>query len=626
MKARLALAASLLIPLSTAAAWAQTSVRTHKASHVASKTAMTAEDVARLTKAGVSDEVILAQIRAKHASFDLSVDQLVALKSAGVSDAVIRTMTNATTSQAAVTQAAVTKPAATKPAATRAAVTKPAMTNATAPPSVSSIAWLPHNDPSGFSVKYPQGWQVQTERQSGRIVILGPEKQEALIWPAFLRGRQLDSKSAAVLIRELAGRADPRLPWGMAQQEGNAIRVSARGETKGVALLRWNASAEGTSILLVCVTAPASQYSSSTEAFSGILNSFQFVADRKPAVAQTTAAPAKAAPKPPVTVAWTRWTDPREGAFSASVPQGWNVSGGAIRQSASDIRQSLVVQSPDGQVRITVGDPNIGIFTAPNAMYSRFGLRQATVGDGTRLQVRRFQPAAQFLNEYIRSTVARECSGVADVSQESRSDLVSASAQHARAQGATNPQVSAAGAWFSCNWNGREARGYYALASVLPLPGRSGIWYVENLHGFIASADRARQAGNIAQRVFSSMGINEQWQQHENMLAANAVQQDNERSAELQARARQAIADDERKTSDAIVNGYNARSKVYDEIDRKRENAILGTVDVVDPNTGRQYKIDNYSDYHWMSDSGVIAGTRSDTSPGAGWHEMIDLP
>lgn len=598
MKMGLASAASLWMAVGV---WAQTSVRTHNASHLASKTVMTAEDVARLAKARVSDEVILAQIRARHASFDLSVDQLIALKTAGVSDAVIRAMTSPT----------ITSPTMTSSTAKTAA--KPALEPASAP-----IAWLNHNDPSGFSVKYPQGWQVRIERESGRIVVAGPEKQEALIWPAFLHGRQLDSQSAAVLVRQLASRAAPTLPWGTPQQEGNAVRVPARGATKGVALLRWNASAEGTSILLVCVTARASQYSSSTEAFTGILNSFQFLADRK----------APGAPMPPAVqpVSWTRWTDPREGAFSASVPQGWSASGGAFRQSATDIRQSLVVQSPDGQIRITVGDPNIGIFTAPNAMYSRFGLRQATVGDGTRLQVRRFQPAAQFLHEYMRGTIARECAGMSNISEENRGDLVSASAQHARAQGATNPQVSAAGAAFSCTWNGREARGYYALATVLPLPGRSGIWYVENLHGFIASADRAREAQDIARRVFSSMGINEQWRQQENVMAATAVQQDSARAAEIQARARQSLADDERQTSDAIVNGYNARSKVYDEIDRRRENAILGTVDVVDPNTGRQYKIDNYSDYHWMGDSGVIAGTRTDTSPGAGWHEMIDLP
>jgi len=75
-----------------------------------------------------------------------------------------------------------------------------------------------------------------------------------------------------------------------------------------------------------------------------------------------------------------------------------------------------------------------------------------------------------------------------------------------------------------------------------------------------------------------------------------------------------------------IVKGYQTRSQAYDEIARRRENSILGTVDVVDPSSGKQYKIDNYSDYHWMNNAGTIAGTKTDTSPGSGWRQMIDLP
>jgi len=122
------------------------------------------------------------------------------------------------------------------------------------------------------------------------------------------------------------------------------------------------------------------------------------------------------------------------------------------------------------------------------------------------------------------------------------------------------------------------------------------------------------------------MGINAQWKLREDQIAGNAVAEDNARSAEIQARARRAIADDQQKTSDAIVKGYEARSQVYDEISRKRENAILGTVDVTDPSRGKQYKIDNYSDYHWMNNQGVIASTKTDTSPGVDWREMITLP
>jgi hypothetical protein len=75
-----------------------------------------------------------------------------------------------------------------------------------------------------------------------------------------------------------------------------------------------------------------------------------------------------------------------------------------------------------------------------------------------------------------------------------------------------------------------------------------------------------------------------------------------------------------------IMKGWEQRNKVYDEIDRRRENAILGTVDVVDPESGKQYKISNYGDYHYMSNSGAIYSTYSPDTPPPDLREMIALP
>jgi hypothetical protein len=56
--------------------------------------AMTNRDVIRLVTAKISDDVIIAKIRQSKTRFDMSTDGLVALKQAGVSDAVIAIMLN----------------------------------------------------------------------------------------------------------------------------------------------------------------------------------------------------------------------------------------------------------------------------------------------------------------------------------------------------------------------------------------------------------------------------------------------------------------------------------------------------------------------------------------------------
>ena len=57
---------------------------------------MTVDDVIRLSKAGLSDDVIIQQIKKKGQRFDLSADQLIQLKSASVSERVIQVMIDPT--------------------------------------------------------------------------------------------------------------------------------------------------------------------------------------------------------------------------------------------------------------------------------------------------------------------------------------------------------------------------------------------------------------------------------------------------------------------------------------------------------------------------------------------------
>ena len=55
---------------------------------------MTRDDVIALAKKGVSDNVIVNQIRATRSTFQLSNDDLITLKDAGVSDRVVNFMLN----------------------------------------------------------------------------------------------------------------------------------------------------------------------------------------------------------------------------------------------------------------------------------------------------------------------------------------------------------------------------------------------------------------------------------------------------------------------------------------------------------------------------------------------------
>jgi hypothetical protein len=85
---------------------------------------MTVQDVIKLSKAGLSDDVIIEQIRTKNQRFDLSTEQLLQLKAAHVSERVIQVMINPNLS-AAPTVAPVPVNAASQPSSASPASSPP---------------------------------------------------------------------------------------------------------------------------------------------------------------------------------------------------------------------------------------------------------------------------------------------------------------------------------------------------------------------------------------------------------------------------------------------------------------------------------------------------------------------
>jgi hypothetical protein len=392
------------------------------------------------------------------------------------------------------------------------------------------------------------------------------------------------------------------------------VRVTARGaQRNGVSLLLWHASASGTAICLYTIEASPAIYHASANTFAGIMSSFQ--------VQQQTdrvAAPGGS----PQTNSFIRWTDPRENAFSVNVPQGWKTVGGLYRLSATDVRPSLQLVSPDHQLWVLFNDAKIGAFIQPSPALMRYGFREGStypLPDGSKMEVKKFYPGQQFAREYVAGAVKGQCSDPRVTSNNARQDLVPGFQAEFRAEGgpAANVQFTAGDVSFTCNMRGGGGnaaipmKGNFVAATVSVSSGQSPLWYVYRLYGYLAPAERQPEAENVCQQVVKSFKYDPQWRAKQRQIDAATVQKDNQRSQQVRSQALAAIAADQRQTSEMISSSYTNRQKTYDEISRKRENAILGTVDVVDPNSHTQYKIDYNADYHWMSDQGYIAGTQT---------------
>lgn len=488
-------------------------------------------------------------------------------------------------------------------------------------------AWTTHNDPAGFMVDVPPAWTVGKDPATGRIVLRGTRGEQAVIWPLFLQHVALDPGRATVLLPQLAGKVDTQMSWGRVQSTPGTVRAfaSGTGQRSGAALLSWANGASGASAYFYCLEAPSDVYRNSMDSFVRILKSFHVVQDPSLKDVEQNGRAAG-----PAAMNFVNWNDPHEGAFSVGVPQGWRVIGGSYRLSVTDVRYAIAMGSPDGQVRAIIGDSSIGLFIPPSQILATAGLREGGyygLGDGTRVEIRRYIPGPQFVRAYVQSFVARQCAGLQVQSNNARPDLASSFAQSARNEGlGYTPYVTAGDASFTCNLNGQQVRGKFVAATLPFEPNQTSMWTVYRLYGYLAAAGREQEAEQVVLQALQTWKFDPRWEAQQHNIANSAVQQDNARSQQIRARAQQAIAEDQRQTSETIMKGWEQRQKVYDEISRRQENAILGTLDVVDPQTGVQYKVSNFGDYHYMSNEGYIYSTNSANAPAPNLREMITLP
>ncbi len=137
------------------------------------------------------------------------------------------------------------------------------------------------------------------------------------------------------------------------------------------------------------VAARESGYRQRQNDFARILQSFR-----------TIGAATGAGEEAPGGVQYVRFSDPKEGAFTMDVPAGWKTEGGLFRLSPLYHQAAVESVSPDGQIRIMVGDGAIPPVIDPTGDMFLSGLPEGSVY-GAVTRVWRFKPGAVFCREYV---------------------------------------------------------------------------------------------------------------------------------------------------------------------------------------------------------------------------------
>jgi hypothetical protein len=314
-------------------------------------------------------------------------------------------------------------------------------------------------------------------------------------------------------------------------------------------------------------------------------------------------------------LAFVRFTDPRENAFTTEVPKGWKTSGGLFRMASVDTRGALESVSPEGDIRVSAGDADLPPFTIPNQMLAMAGFREGSwysPGYGVRMMVRRYQPGVAFAEDYVRNKLASQigCAGLTITNKESRPDLTqSINALYAQfaAQG-MNVREDAGEVWFSCTRHGQPWKGYYLATTQISAGAGGGVWHAEHILGYAANSDKTALAEAAMLHLAVTMQVNPEWvkrQQGVTMATSQIVAATNEQ-----------ISSTVRKT-------FENKWKTEEQIFRHDANARRGVTDVLDPETGESWTVQNGSNHYWRKPgSDVIVGTETYDPPGIGYEPL----
>jgi hypothetical protein len=302
---------------------------------------------------------------------------------------------------------------------------------------------------------------------------------------------------------------------------------------------------------------------------------------------------------------YVQFADATETAYTLEVPVGWNTSGGVFRVNALDARPWVETVSPQADTRISMGDRDIPPFIEPmtnfppGSWYAPYGFVQL---------VQPFTPGALFSRDYALNKIAQFCSNVEMTDVRDRPDRVR---EYQQTRPSSREVVTVGDASFRCLQQGQPRIGWYAATTSVTARIPYVTWKVQELYGYVTAPGNAPVVEAILARMQATLQFNPEWIMAQIRLAGGTSQMISEAGAQIAAEA---------------ARRQRTRDAADDEMSRRRSNATLGIVDVIDPATDRHITVESGSNYYWVDQRGVVVGTNTDARPSVDFRSLVQLP
>jgi hypothetical protein len=437
--------------------------------------------------------------------------------------------------------------------------------------------WVRHTDPAGFAVEHPPKWEVEVGADA-RILVRSPDRSAFALAQPFLLTDSPVPPDAAAFVRKHIGQFNglfplPRLGRVTTAKAGEAVaelsyrRYGLEGSANLLCLL------DGRSGMLFAVAAPRPTFPADRATLSRILQTLTFTD------------PAAGGIHDP----FYRWRDPKERMFELDVPDGWTVEGGLFRYGPADARTEVRAVSPDGRIRVSVGDATLPPYALPTPTLEEAGFREGMEYDpgfGTKYIVRRYETGAQYARDYAVRRLSPGMRGLTNWESRDRSDAAEAIQDIYEEGGTVFEQVSIGDVTFRGTTAAGPVSGYCLAATmrsgVAGVTG--GVWTVNLLYSYTAPPEREAEARTVLRRMAASFRLNPDWVTAQQGLAAPLT--------EIVSQSSQVVS----RTLDAAFRG----AALAEGGDTFASDMTLGMADWRDPVSGQLYEAVVGKNYYWQ--------------------------
>lgn len=323
-------------------------------------------------------------------------------------------------------------------------------------------------------------------------------------------------------------------------------------------------------------------------------------------------------PGPSAPVKFVRWVEPAESSFTIDVPRGWTVSGGIRWTGSLDPQRFVQVVSPDGKIRIQIGDPEILPRQVPNSI----SMMQAGVGEGGifrtpsggKALLQRFLSGTEFAKFHVEGRVCPQARWLLERRLEPVERQIESALVPQAAQFGVRIRASTGEAAFFCG----STEGYAIATTVLvDSPTGNGViqnWAVMSVATLVSNDPRRTLEGRyVLEQMLATEKLDSAWERafEQRVIAATG----SVLSMQNAALSQQLAASRQANETLSRLNHPNPGVKVRPgERKATSVNTTLGTKDVCDA-MGRCGKVSTDWESAFIDHSGNVRQGRAGGAP-----------